>query len=285
MKTGLVHATDAGRRGMTLAEMMIGMLLGMVIIAAMLAAYIQYQRTIASTRFMREVQQNSRFAMAAMDREIAMTGYGLPIADSQLSTWIPWVSGFTANPSIVQGASGAPDGITVAAAYDRVSSLASATAAGATTITVPSGQGSLFSPSNRRVVFIGRCELARITGVSGDTLTVSRSPTSSVGLRRAHAADAPVEIVRVVSFALGTSTNVPVPRRLERTDNGVGGTNWYDRTVAGGIEDLQFSQSGAVLTVVLRARSEYPDRWYTHPVFNDQFHRETVTNSIPLRNQ
>ena len=271
--------------GFTLIEMATAAALGSLILAALFSAYIQFRRQIRSLQLRSEVQQSVRFGMSALTRDLSMAGYGLQVPLSRLPQWINWVSNFTNNPIVLSGGGSAPDTLLMAAAYTCATVLSNSPAAKATQLVVASGGGANFANSSCRVVYIGRCELARVTAVNGNTLTVSTDPSISAGLKYAHAAGEPVELVQVLRYSIAPpESGWQIGSYLKREDFSGNTTAWYQSGVTDGLEDLQATRTGAVVRVALRGVSRSPERGWRDPVFGDSFRRITLTNTVFMRN-
>jgi hypothetical protein len=50
------------------------------------------------------------------------------------------------------------------------------------------------------------------------------------------------------------------------------------------IDDIQVSLSGTGIELSIRARTEDPDRTYTHPDIGDHFRRKTLVTRVEPRN-
>jgi hypothetical protein len=187
----------------------------------------------------------------------------------------------------VQGSStAAPDRLTVAGAFGgHVAALATAAAAGSTTLQLKSGQGARFAAGRNGVLFVGRTETVRVVSCSGDTLTVTADPAQSGhGLYYAHAAGSPVEPVQVVTYSCATGTPFGPEPYLLRDDGSRTGTNAWQNMVACGIEDLQLVQRPYGLQLQVTGRCLEPDADYTHQARRDHYHRMTLTTEVAPRN-
>ena len=77
------------------------------------------------------MRQNSRAAASFLVRDIRLAGYGLPVTQSEVPSWINWASGVSNHVTVTQGTNAAPDQLTLVGAFeDPVSSLEDATSAG-----------------------------------------------------------------------------------------------------------------------------------------------------------
>jgi type IV pilus assembly protein PilW len=274
------------RRGFTLIELMIACGISVALISGLVGTYVQMRRAYKSMQRITELQQNVRAATDMVSRDLRMAGYGLPISNYYVSRWITWVAGMTANPMIVQGASAtAPDRLHIAAAFDAPQGhLAGAISEGATLISLQSGEGANFDTSRRKVIFIGKSELARVVAVNGDSLTISIDPTvNAKGLRYDYPADAPVELIKVVTYSWSNNPNdYPQKPHLERDDNLDTLSYSWQRMVAGNIENFQVVPVGtAGYRVDISGRTDKRDNRFG----GDGYRRMTMSSQIAPRNQ
>lgn len=271
--------------GFTLTEVLVAVLLGVMVIAGATTAYIQYRRMIISQQINAEVQATLRTAAMYLVRDLTMAGYGLDLTSVRLQQWITWVPNFTANPLVTQGSGSAADTITMAAAYDRLASLAAAVASGANTITLSSTDAAKFNTAEKRLIYIGGSELARITAINSGTLTISTHPTSARGLKYSYTAGAPVELVRAVTYSVDlTTAGSGLPYQFKREDYTSDTQYWYQNVLTAGIDDLQAERVGNVFTITLRARSTTVDPLYRDPATGSHFRRANLTLRVVPRN-
>jgi hypothetical protein len=217
-----------------------------------------------------------------------VAGYGMPDPDGRLPLWITWVAGINDNPMIVQGASGAPDSVTLVGAFGPAAgALSSGVTNGTTVLSLDTGQGANVDTSARSVIFVGRSELARVTQTANDTLIVSAHPTQTArGLSYPHAAGAPVELVQAVTYRCILTTNAFHGQPyLVRELRQIGLGNVTNQAIATGIEDLQLTPTtNYSIRIQMTARTRHPDMKYTHPVKGDHFHRLTLSTEVTPRN-
>lgn len=270
-----------GRSGFTVVEVLVSVAIVSMILAGLFAVFVQARQRMHSLKTQAQMYQNLRFATTLLSRDLRMAGYGLNRPASELHDWITWVSGVTNVATVVSGGTSS-DTLLIAAAFDRVCTTSVSAAKGATAISLNSGAGSEFT-SSRRLVFIGRCELARVTAVSGDTLSISTLPTTSMGLNYAHAAGTPVEIVDVVRYSVypASGSNPPFLRRERTTRTSEALTS---QLVAEGIEGLKITRNGTrAFDIVLSGRALVRDRYAVGQP--DLLHRAAITNTVYLRNE
>ena len=76
------HQIDCNsQRGVTLVELMVSMLLGIVLSGGLVSAYLTAKRSHYYDDQMARIQENGRYAMRLLSRELRMTGFrgGVPL--------------------------------------------------------------------------------------------------------------------------------------------------------------------------------------------------------------
>lgn len=299
-------ARCAGSKGgFTLVELISASFVGMMLIAMFMTAFLQQRRVYRKEQLINEMQQNARYAVEAVARDIRMAGYGLSVPSHRLSSWVSWVPNFTLNPQLIQGSGTAPDRLTIVGAFSApVARLSAAAAKGGSTLDLTMLNGrtadATFGPSDRKVLYVGKTETVRVTAINNNQITVSSDPVSAKGLAFAYAAGTPVELVSTVDYEIRDGNNwlsdFPYLARIDslseyaffRTgDNnlfGRGGDEMFMVT-AGYIEDFQVVRTLGGLRVTVTARTSQPDNTYTHPTRNDPFRRLTMNSLVRPRNR
>lgn len=283
------------RRGFTLVELMVAMAITGLLVTSALGVFIQHRWILKSNQIVNEVQQNTRTAVDMLARDIRMAGYGMGALGIDPSGWVDWTVDLTGspidmdeNPKIVDGDTGA-DSIWIAGAFgDPVASLAAASSSGSTTITVGSGEGTRFNVSDKKLIYIGKCETARITSVSGDVLSISTHVSSSQGLRYDHPAGSDVELVRVRSYQVtDESVQYPYQPYLTRDDSIANSFDYYwQRLVAAGIDDMQIVRDGHQVDIEVTGLASVPDRiFFGGDDGTTKTRRIEVESSVYMRNQ
>ncbi|MBL7115027.1 MAG: hypothetical protein ISS35_04610 [Kiritimatiellae bacterium] len=275
--------------GFTIVEVLVASTLSILVIFGTVMLFITHIKDYRDQKLVREMQQNVRFAVDAVCRDLRMAGYGLNIRKLEMDNWLSWEANFTANPLVLDGAgTNGTDKISIAAAFDSDPAYtANAVSSGVTTITVKNGKGFKFEKNQHRLIFIGRLETARVISRAGDSLTISTHPTlSGHGLRYGYAANSPVERVDITEYSctMGAGPLAGIPC-LERSDSepGIFSSILGGPTVAAYIEDLQFTSDGYAFELSISGRtSERMSRPGTGD--DDGYRRMTVTTRITPRN-
>lgn len=288
------------RGGFTLVELISSTFVGVMLIAMFVTAFTQQRRVYRQEQLITEMQQNVRFAMETISRDIRMAGYGLNVPAHQLNTWVSWIPNFHQNPMISSGSGSDSDTMMIVAAFDApVATLAMGAAAGNQTMTVNMLNGraanETFSPSD--LIFVGKSETLRIRSVVGDQITVSAHPTSNQGIRHTYTAGTPVELVGTIDYVIGSDPawgDFPFLARIDslsqyslwRVGSGNFGKFGHQglTVTAAYIEDMRFDRQAGGIEVSLRARTSQPDSLYVHPTFNDPYRRMNLTSLVRPRN-
>lgn len=288
------HATHpmnhtSHKQGFTLVEVMVTCLIGILLVGTLMTLFLAQRRALHATGQLNEMQQNLRAGMSPLTRELAMTGYGLPVIQEHIDDWLTWGPEMTTNPTIIDGSGVNPDTIHMAAAFEPpFTSTVTLSTNGQHTITLESGAAHLVNLTNRSVLFLGKCEVVRVVGISGDVLTISSHPVTRKGLMYNHLPGDPVELVKIVSYTClpdpGQFPNKPVLVRHENLDER---PVLWQRIVATGIDNLQVTRDpGEPLAIVeLMTRTEERDPFYTDPDHNDNYRRQTMTSSAYMVNR
>lgn len=276
------------KSGFTLMETIVTLTLSLLVIAALMNSYSQYRKMMESEKIQTELQSNVRAAMHLLTRTLALTGYGLEIPDSQLSWWITWVSDFDSNPKTSYGSDGKSDSITMAGAFTRPATLASDMSS-SDTLVLHSGEEANFDTSTKKLIYIGGLELARVTGVSGSTLTVSKHPSLTAGLHNMYPAGTSIELIEVRRFYIdsdGGPRNGPALMMDNHTadDDYITDINQLllHDVAAIGIEDMFISVSSDLYSIEIEGVALEPDS--TCDEYADNLRRFTMEQHIKMRN-
>jgi len=271
------------REGFTLTEVLISSFLSLGVIAGALTAFVQYRQIMDTQKTLSGIQQNLRIGMTTLTRDISMAGYGLDVSDDRLRQWLTWAP-ITTNPQI--GSGNGSDTLTLAGAYEKASSLTAASQIGDTQIIVEPDAASKFNLTNRKLIYVGECELARIVGMANNILTISTDLTSPTkGLKYAYPVGAAVELIKVYTYSVdNTFQNADFRSCLRRIDLADTSTYWFENVVTLGIEQLAVRQNGKSIDVAIRGSSTKTDMTHVDPEFGDHYHRISVSNSVYMRN-
>ena len=223
----------AMERGMTLVELMVGIVVALLVVAAAFTILTTSQKSTHANDQVVETQQNVRIAMDLLSRDIKHAGFGMMGPVGACATAIVPLDHTPAGPDtgpdsvrllVPIGTSIAP-AWTLAGAVGGAASIPQITlTAGAVANMATEAGGSL----NGAVVTIAGVATATVTSVSGDTINFASIPPPV-----AFPAGMPVYLLQCVTYSIGVTTaacggNSPCLLR-----NGV--------SVADGIEDIQFA--------------------------------------------
>ena len=281
------HRSRRFSGGFTLTEMLFAVAITCMVIAGFCAVFVTQTKEYRMLRDKTEMQQNSQAAMMLLVRDVRQAGYGLPVTPGQVSQWVTWVANITNSICVRQGTAGAPDRLLLTGAFGApVGTLQTAAARGATLLQLGTGEGVNFNTTSRKLIFIGKEELARITAVSGDQLTITSHPTlSGRGMRYPYPASTSIELVQVLEYGCENSfTNILRRPFLYRDDHRGIITNRIQQMTTLGIDDFQITQTSNTLTLAFSAVAVRPEPDYTHPTRGDHYRRLAVSGSVMSRN-
>jgi type IV pilus assembly protein PilW len=279
--------TFHARRAFTLVEVLLATTITGLLVTGMIFSATQLRRLYKAQADVSDLQQNARAALDMIARDIRMAGYGVVANDRTLPQWVTWVPGITGKVTVVNGAGSAPDRLSIVGAIETEDvRMNYGTARGATSFYVESGKGPLFNTTDRRLIYIGKAEMARVTMVSGDRISVSRSATNEVGLRYAYPAGTRIEPVKVITYAVTNGTGASAGLRfLMRNENISDTATPESQIVSTGIEDLQVSATSNAVNVEIISRASAPDDRYRHPVAGDRYRRASLATTLITRNR
>jgi prepilin-type N-terminal cleavage/methylation domain-containing protein len=258
------------RAGFTLIELLAALLIMSIVMVGVIGVFSSQNKTYIQQDLTLAMEENLRIAMAMVTDNLRTTGYGVPT--TSLSSWVPWVSGFTSNPQVTQGSGSNPDTISVAACTSQsVATLSVTAASGATSLSLSSTAD--LDASNKRLIQIGSSENAHVISVSGSSITIDTNPSSSgnQGLSRAYLTGTPICRVNVSTFDIDTTN-----KALRLNENKGAGA----QPAVEGISDLQITTVTASqqYQVALTARTEKTD-----PITGTYLTR-SLTSDVTLKN-
>lgn len=231
--TGDLESALAMEQGVTLVELMVGIIVASVVVAAAFTILTTSQKSTQANDQVVETQQNVRIAMDLLSHDIKHAGFGRTGAVGACPTAIVPLDHTPAGPDTGPDSIRllVPIGTSIAPAWTLASAVGGA--ASIPQITLTSGAvanmateagGSLTGA----VVTIAGVATATVTSVAGNTINFASIPPPI-----AFPAGMPVYLLQCVTYSIGTTTaacggNSPCLLR-----NGV--------SVADGIEDIQFA--------------------------------------------
>jgi type II secretory pathway pseudopilin PulG len=225
-----------------------------------------------------QLEQNLRVGLDRIGDTMRSAGAAVP--KSNLSTWIPWVSGFTANPLVRSS----PTRIDVASCTDLpVVTLSAAAAANATTLTLASDVpgktiAQLLDTGSRRLITINDAEFAHVVGVGDGSVSIDTNPALSgqQGLSRRYPAGTTICRVDVTSFALTMNSSLGRYQLTRDLNQGAGAETLADSITAMQVTTLV---AGREFVVQLTGRSER-----VNPMSDTSLER-VLDSRIRLRNE
>jgi Tfp pilus assembly protein PilW len=261
-------------KGFTLIEMLVGFLLASLVVGGALMALMTHDRTHTGQHLNVAMEQNLRVGMDTVTDALRAAGYGVP---GTLGQWFPWVTGFSANPTI------STNQIKIARCTPwPVATLTAAALTGSTILAVSSAVSGksvteLLDSGSKRLVFIGDSETAHVTLASSIQLSIDTDPATSgsQGTTRTFPAGTPICRVDVLTFKIGTDSSTGAPQLKLDENQGAG-----EIALAEGITALNVTTVTAArqYRVTLTGQTERSD-----PMMGRMLSRSLVSD-VTLRN-
>jgi prepilin-type N-terminal cleavage/methylation domain-containing protein len=264
-------------KGFTLVELLVAMAISGIVVAAVYTAFITQQKSYTVQDQVAETQQNARVGLDLIAREVRMAGYGQPAWSMNADTDGDGADEAVTDPVTVVDGGGGPDLITVIGCFDpNPATLSVSGSVGNTVLTLQNAkEASRFNTTTKNSIFIGGMENAKITSISGSTLTIDTDPTTSgnQGLARSYSTGAEVNLVRAITYYVEDDT-------LRRDENtGAGG-----QPLAENIEDLQLTYANKIANISVFAHSRESDPTYRDATHGDHYRRRTLISNVNVRN-
>jgi Tfp pilus assembly protein PilW len=253
--------------GVSLLEVLVGLLLASIVTVALYELFASQQRTYSLQDDVSEMQQNLRVAIERMSRDLIMAGFGKPawstINNNDLSAWYNSANAYRpvrAGTSLdIVGCPGTPDA--TIASMDLTSTPMTITL-NKTASEVDKG----FNTTTRSDISIGGCENVKIVGVAENVLTVDPKPS------KGYAPGTDVFVVRHTTYSTGISGGVPVLLINEHLGAG-------QQTLCQFITSLAVAVNGNVVTAHVVGRTRNPDRTTGNHITS------IVSTNVVLRNR
>jgi prepilin-type N-terminal cleavage/methylation domain-containing protein len=266
------------QNGVSLIELLVALVISIFLIASIYWTFIQQQKTFTTQEQVVDIQQNIRFAISIMMREIKMAGFG------NISMVLPaTINGRTYN-NIVNPETPVANALTILSATNPVATLTTEGGVSNSQIvvsTLTDNQGNqLFDTNNKKYISIGGVESNVITAVDPGTRTLTL--TGPLGFK--HEVGTPVFTIRALSYQVLVENGIPI---LKKDDGG------GSQPVADGIEMLQFQYLDGngivtatpsnirIIRVSMTARTERQDLDYKD---GGGYRRREIASNIHLRN-
>jgi len=202
------------KKGMTLVELLIVLVVCSILMAAMFGSFINQQKSYAIQDQVIEMQQGLRGAVDRMTREIRMAGYGGDILEAFGN-----VNGFT---DIITPVNSTPDSITILVA-DEVARLSQNAPAGTSQLNLTT---NIFNTSNKRYLCLQGRNNYLVQAVTGSTVTLATP------LQEDHLVNESVGLVKAITYRIDPNTT-----NLLRDDHT--GQDPEDQILAENVEDMQ----------------------------------------------
>jgi len=257
-------------KGMTLVEILVVLVVGSILMAAMFGSFINQQKSYAMQDQVIDMQQGLRAGIDRMTREIRMAGYGGDILETfgNVNTFTHIITPVNATPQ---------DSITILVA-DEVARLDQNAPAGSTQLIL--NTSNVFDAGSKKYLCLQGQNNYLILAVTGSTVTLAAP------LQEDHLINESVGLVKAITYRIDPNTT-----NLVRDENtGEGG-----QLLAEDVENIQIRYtlaSGAVVdspaspedirmvSVSLTVRTRMPHDEYP----GDGYLRRSMTSEIEVRN-
>jgi len=267
------------KRGVTLIELLIALVISAILVAGIYRIFISTQRSYTVQDQVVEMQQNVRAAINKMMREIRMVNFGRIVSlngGTFVSNILPMNIGGQVFPDVLTTN---PNDITVIGGFEQIRRD------NGDPIVIESASGNQitlnfatdkFDGANNQFLSIGGEESFVVVSRSVRTLTLDRVPNNPVG----HF----IFKIRAVTYRLNglqlrRDINVGPPQRL--ADNIDGLQFQYFNADGGQILTQNSANSVASIQVTITARTKDPDPTYGS---DGGFRRRQIVSTIQLRN-
>ena len=238
----MIRVNEMDRRGVTLIELMIALVISAALVAAIYRTFLTQERTYEVQDDVMDMQQNVRVALNEMTREIRMAGFG------NIQSILPVTINGTTYNNVINPDTPTPGALTILGGLGGSATLTNiipGTPPNPSVITVDSLSSSsgklLFDTGNRKFISIGGSECFAITGMAGNTLTLNGNVNAAFKTDVNGNLTVPVSVfaIRAITYIVvpDTSGSPLLNPTLNRNEN-LGDGN---QPLADGIENEAFS--------------------------------------------
>jgi len=267
------------KKGLTLIELLIVLVISSILIAAIYRTFIHQQHSYTVQEQVVDMQQNVRIAINQMVREIRMAGFGRQNAKTWGAGGMHGIFKNVVTPS--------DDGqsITIVGAFEQVTFLTESIGSGVDPAKIKVADATFFNTGGLQYICINGTESARIKKIEGNEIELFEPLTEN------HFINEPVFRVMAITYSLGVYEGKPSLLRNDHVNR--------IQPLAENIEFLQFRymlqgediyrnvvpgnrrDEIRMVEVTIRARTDRND-----PELGgaDGFRRRTLTSNIQLRN-
>jgi hypothetical protein len=225
--------------GVTLVELMIAVVIGMIIMGAIYGSFISQQRSYTAQDQVAEMNSTSKISLDMLVSDIRDTGFGVPEGLSTIirTSGCQGINGYIESITW-DDSSTSEDRITLLGGFRRIGTVAAEFSSGDATLTLTATDllkdGGVFQP-DRGYISISGVSFAIVTSISGNTLTLS----ASTPVDKTFPAGVPVYLVENITYQV-VGGQLQRTRRMDGSGSSCGTTAETD-VLSGNIEDFQIA--------------------------------------------
>ncbi|MCW8908718.1 MAG: PilW family protein [Sedimenticola sp.] len=209
-----------GQAGVGLVELMVGLLLGLFLMAGIMQIYLGTKSSYRVTEGMSRLQENARYAVAAIERELNAAGYMgcLEMTPNQVTNTLGITTGsydFGVTVTGSEGASGAPDTLTVKRAVGRGSiAVTDPMATQTSPIELDSTDSDYAALQQYQVLTLSDCSRAAVFMItndpssSGGTIQHQTGVTSPIGALNQGQSNSSTDLQHIFGAQTGSVATV-----------------------------------------------------------------------------
>lgn len=188
----------ASQRGVTLVELMFGLVISLVVVAAGYTVLSTSQKAATASDQTAEMQQNARVALELVTRDLKVAGFGM--------TGTVGTCNFAVVPSdnTTGGADTGPDAISIVVP-SNLSTLAANATGTTSSLTLQGGAVAAMTPDGFAVgatVSVGGAYSTTVSAIAGDVLTLA----NAIGAPQVYLAGTQIYWLRCITYAIATTT-------------------------------------------------------------------------------
>jgi prepilin-type N-terminal cleavage/methylation domain-containing protein len=228
---------ENNKKGFTIIELMIALLITALAISAIYATFVAQQRSFTAQDQISETQGSSKVAFNLLVDAVRNAGFGYPRLEA------PVINGFAGGIGVEEsGDDGGPDSITLVGGYRQVGTLAEPAVIGLDTITISYlDSNAIVNLEDRMHITFDGVGYARIADctLEDDRCSAADNIVLDRGINKPYPAGRPIYVLEDITYCVDDNSSLMKRQRGADAVNCTEG-NFID-TIADNIDDLQFA--------------------------------------------